>query len=333
MYHFVGSYMANQCQLPVYPTNSAWLHATAPSPLGPFIFQEQVLPPFHHGAQVGRYIDGSFYIVGDGENTPSNTWHTCGLGRRHLRPAGKHKGGGLWAFGRSPQDYHVVATAQRMSGPWTTKVIMETDLSNIHHWSCNLTNLSPLALSNGTIVMSFRSRSCVSAAIQAVTCRNMCQFIGLAVSTNGWNGPFIKQANPIAAFTGNEDPFLWQDERGYHILMHGKLVCGYAGVGTCGSLGYSADLVNWYFSPQPAYGAQVQLSDRTVVELALRQRPQILFNSDMVPLVLYNGVQLQGESYVRNVAIAFNTAAMRNWQPPPPCPPKARWLFECETNA
>jgi len=105
------------------------------------------------------------------------------------------------------------------------------------------------------------------------------------------------------------------------MLLHSKLVCGVGGINTCGGLAFSEDLANWYISPYAAYGANVQLSGGSV-NLALRQRPKIIFNSDGIPLVLYNGAQLQGQLYVRNLAFAFNTAPMINWSPPPPCPPK-----------
>ena len=343
-YHFVGSYMVNECALSSYGTNSAFLHASGPTPLGPFTFRDQILPPFHHGAQVGRMPDGSFYIVGDGENTPAWTWQTnCQNGNQVIKAALPQKGrrelrrkvpkSGLYAFGNSPQDFHIAAVSTSMYGPWTVYPnIMHTDLKPVSGWSCNVTNLSPLVLRNGTIIMSFRSRSCVPDSVQAATCGNLCQFIGLAVSQNGWAGPFIRQAHPIAALQGNEDPFFWQDDRGYHILMHGKVVCGGAGVGTCGSLGYSQDLVTWYLSPDPVYGATISLTSGADVTLNMRHRPKILFNSDMVPLVLYNGALVNGQSYIRNVAVAFNTAAMRNYQPPAPCPPKPQFKTLCGAN-
>jgi len=336
-YHFVGSYLVNQCSLSAYGTNSAFVHATGPTPLGPFTFQDQILPPFHHGAQSGRMPDGSFYIVGDGIDTPASTVQTnCNngnmvvSGRRHLKT--KKATSGVYAYGNSPQDYHIVATSTSMDGPWTVRNVMHTDLKPVSGWSCNVTNLSPLVLNNGTIVMAFRSRSCISDSIQASTCGNMCQFIGLAVSNNGWDGPFVKQANPIAELQGNEDPFFWQDARGYHMLMHGKIVCGQAGVNTCGALGFSQDLVNWYLSPFPTYTNTIELTDGTVVNFVLRQRPKILFNSDMVPMVLFNSAQISGQDYVRNVAMAFNTAAMRNYQPPAPCPPKPQFKTLCNAN-
>jgi len=315
------------------------MRATGKSPLGPFTFQEHIVPPFHHGAHVDRAPDGTYVVFGDGEDTPSWTVQTnCFYwGRRNLRGAiineatttTTARANTVYGHGTSPQDYHIVATSSSIRGPWTQHVIMQTDLSNINSWSCNVTNLAPMFLANGTIVMAFRSRSCVADAIQAVTCGYYCEFIGLAVSTNGWQGPFIKQANPIAELTGNEDPFLWQSSRGYHILMHGKIVCGLGGINTCGSLGFSEDLVTWYMSPFPVYGQAVTFSGGNQADLALRQRPKILFNSDGVPLVLYNGGQLQNQGFVRNFAFAFNTAAMRNWVPPPPCPPKPQFKTLC----
>ena len=269
-----------------------------------------------------------------------------GLAKKKKKKAtkSKHNGGGgggggtnLYPFGASPQDFHIAAQAATIDGDFdqAQTVIMRTDFSNGDYaWDCNVTNLSPWILPNGTVVMAFRSTKCAANNPDTACASTGCQNIGIAVSESGWQGPYVKRPDPIEPLANNEDPFLWQSSRGWHMLMHGKALCGSSqtDINTCGAMAYSLDSFTWYLSPWPAYTGVVGFSASSPVyagpiTLGLRQRPKITFDRYGAPMVLYNGVQLQSKPYVQNAAFRFNTGAVTDYQAPPPCPstpPKLR---------
>lgn len=347
-YHFIASYMRGQCDVfGNYGTQSAFLRATGNHPLGPFEFSEEILPPFHHGAQIERAPNGEYVVFGDGRNMPQSTVKTNCKGGfyRSLRAAAnltedgedeeddgldasgkpKRATGGLYPWGNSPNDVHIAATANTMEGPWTQHTLegLSTNVANPTLWSCNKTNLAPLILKNNTVIMGFRSKACVETS----KCGNNCQKIGIAVSHTGVRGPYtIRQK--IDALDANEDPFLYSNKRGYFMIMHGKTTCGpsQADINTCGSLGYSPDTYTWYMSPFAAYTGLIEFDQaatgKTSETLFFRHRPKMLMSNEGGPLVLYTSGQRKGYAYTRNFAMAFNVPEMRNYRAPPVCPPK-----------
>lgn len=356
-WHMISSYIKNKCALYDYATNGAFLRATAPHPLGPFVFKEEVVPPFHHGAHVERGLDGSYLIFGDGRVMPQSTVRTnCGPGgpgrsktNRNLVEHGAsqeatHSGRdlqrtNLYPRGNSPNDVHMVYIAPKITGPWTRHEIpeLQTNIKQFSRWNCNKTNLAPLILKNGTVLMGYRSKSCQDMQWQIDNvCGSSCQKIGIAVSHHGVRGPYVLRESPIRELDGNEDPFMWKNDRGYFMAFHGKVVCGssQAAINTCGTLGYSRDSFTWYQSPFPLYDGRVNFhpsTGKTFETLALRHRPKILFDNEGVPLVLYNGGQRNGQNYVRSFAFAFNVPQMRDFKQPPECPPKP-YVNICTTH-
>lgn len=343
-YHFIASFMYDKCFLGDYGTNSAFLRATAPHPLGPFTFQEMVLPPFHHGAHLERAPDGGYLIFGDGRDMPSSTWKKCSssssslavpshTGRALLRSLGVN----LYPLGNSPNDVHIVAHSKSMTGPWQVAEVpsLRTNIKLWNEWNCNITNFAPLILKNGTVIMAFRSKSCIPMNLQNCDL-NGCQHIGIAVSDNGVAGPYTIRGR-IPSLTHNEDPFFWQNEEtGYfYIIMHGKKVCGddQQLINNCGTLAYSKDSYTWFLSPYATYDDQVYFDpslNKKPEALHLRQRPKILFSNDGVPLALYNGGKRFSQNNVRSFAFAFNVEKMRNYQAPPVCAQKT-YLNRCTT--
>jgi len=234
----------------------------------------------------------------------------------------------LYPLGDSPNDVHFVYSSSTMTGPWSLHFLtqLQTNINAFDSWNCNKTNLSPVMLPNNTVIMSYRSKSCVAMSKQSRECGKGCQNIGIAVSDDGPMGNYVLRPRKIDALSGDEDPFLWKNPRGWLMVMHGKTVCGSSQqeVNTCGALGYSLDSYTWYLSPFPAYTGTVTFdpSVRTGTEsLYLRQQPKILFSNEGVPLALYNAGQRYTEPYTRNFAFAFNVSDMRNYEAPPPCPP------------
>ena len=95
-----------------------------------------------------------------------------------------------------------------------------------------------------------------------------------------------------------EDPFLWQDNRGYwHTLAHAftNVKCaGHQVTPDCNVISghlFSRDgLTDWTTSTTEPYRFKIQYDDGTTCLLATRERPKLLFDSDGEPTHIYNGV-------------------------------------------
>jgi len=82
----------------------------------------------------------------------------------------------------------------------------------------------------------------------------------------------------------DEDPFLWVDTRGnFHMLTHHFHPQG-------GYHAFSKDGLNWTYGGL-AYNMTVLWDDGTTMTMKRRERPELVFNNQGVPYILYNGVE------------------------------------------
>lgn len=124
-------------------------------------------------------------------------------------------------------------------------------------------------------------------AFNAGYCHNHLETIGVAQAP-GPAGPYtLRTVNPIFPDGAHscEDPFLWVDQYGWHLLAHnfGKEISLYA---------YSVDGYNFTISPDAPYTSTVQLVGNRTTNCNV-QRPQLLFNDQGQPIVLTNGAQCE----------------------------------------
>eukprot|EP01065_Artemidia_motanka_P026832 TRINITY_DN32069_c0_g1_i1.p1 TRINITY_DN32069_c0_g1~~TRINITY_DN32069_c0_g1_i1.p1 ORF type:complete len:375 (+),score=113.86 TRINITY_DN32069_c0_g1_i1:52-1125(+) len=137
-----------------------------------------------------------------------------------------------------------------------------------------LRNPSPLVLPNGTVLLAFRYNH-VSPHIGESN--------GIAVA-DSWRGPYrLVSANATPAEQA-EDPFLFSNGRGYHLVYH----CYRGDVSGCHS--YSPDAVTWTVSPNAAYTKQVAWRNGTTRMYDYRERPEIVFDGS-APVRLVTGVE------------------------------------------
>ena len=245
------------------------VHATAPTPLGPFTYQDTALPP--EATCMHMVQNGSTLIMwhqgrsGDGKgnrlncsNAPMNvneTWTPVAPHKVHESTGGP---GGPWRAGGAPMPPGII---------------------------CN--NPSAILLSNGTF---------------AVFCHG--PGIRLWLDAEGGALPvrFILQPNggprPHSVW---EDPHTWIDKRGHwHLLSHvyptntsrwsqyADIVAGHA---------YSVDGEQWTFHPTPPYTADIVDETNNITRhFATRERPFLLLSDDgeRTPIALYTAVTPPG---------------------------------------
>merc|ERR1712232_506574 len=119
-----------------------------------------------------------------------------------------------------------VAWAESMTGPWSVQKVDISGMGNLHISNPSITLLS--AKSPWNVMMAYRFNPAHG------------EQNGFAVA-DSFRGPFRSLANLTKAPGNDEDPFLWQDERGhYHIVYHN---------GRHGYHAFSDDGIDWRKSP------------------------------------------------------------------------------------
>jgi hypothetical protein len=144
-------------------------------------------------------------------------------------------------------------------------------------WDAFVTNPSVHIFPNGTVLMAYRGGWNP-------------WHVGIAVAPS-WKDPFVRVSDDPAFPIINEDPGIFQDASGnFHILTH------YFGPDGPGGHAFSRDGVLWKFAGT-AYNFSLQYENGNAVELARRERPQVL-SLDGKPAWLFTGVQpKQGPSH------------------------------------
>jgi hypothetical protein len=184
-------------------------------------------------------------------------------------------------------------------------------------WDAQTTNPAPFITANGSALLVYRGLNGIGT-----------DRIGVARATS-WNGTYERLVeNPVFGQCGNwtphggastnctahdwgekiarlkgtwvcddcigwaEDPFVWQSQRGYHMLTHNLHGVGGRATPWWVGMAFSADYINWQYSTVPAatntYTSSV---DGTNVTLRGRERPQLLLSAgeDRTPLALFSG--------------------------------------------
>ncbi|GMI28004.1 hypothetical protein TeGR_g8808 [Tetraparma gracilis] len=270
-YHMFVAEMANNCTLTSWIPNSQVTHATSPTIDGPYKFVSTLFETFHHNPRLtvdpatGDYL--LFMIGGDLPSTPD-----CS--------------GIPDADGEQYDTRIVVSSSPSLLGPWSTPSPPLVPQGSEDAWDYVVTNPSPIILQNGTTLMYYRGTPKYwnsSSAADGVG-DELIESVGLAIAPH-YLGPYTKPFDaPVLSYM-NEDPFAYQDERGFHLLMHGRD----DPLNT--HVAWSPDGLSWSSGADIASGPDVELTDGTTVAFKNRERPQLFFDpTTNKPTHLFNGV-------------------------------------------
>ena len=217
-YHLFMAQMLNGCGLDDYGSNSAIARASSKNVSGPYTFQEFVVLPFAHNPTIRKLPNGEGYIIyfiGGYTATPQ----ICNNGTTPLRVAASTH----HTTSHLPGDIRTAistAVSPSLKGPWSISplyfegksVNASTDLR------AGFTNPSPHFHPDGSVTLAF----------QASPLGRHYELIGVARAAS-WNstyalitGDSVIKNDPALCVAGmGEDPFIWEDRRGFHILIHG----------------------------------------------------------------------------------------------------------------
>ena len=163
-----------------------------------------------------------------------------------------------------------VATAKSPYGPWTRLDHPVLDTKPGTFYSFLTSNPTPIVHKDGSVLMIFKSRT-----YNEQFPYHSDMMLGVATAPN-YMGPYtVVMDEPVFSmerFGEVEDPYLWKDEKGYHMLtkdQRGKI----GGIEGAGILAHSPDGLNWTPDAHPlAYTRQVRWDDGRTTEMARFER-------------------------------------------------------------
>lgn len=288
--------------LPFHPgwmVASEIVHAISPTPEGPYKFSDVALP-----ARGAQYWDGrsthnprifkynhKYYLIYMGSTHPfeepsyeeltlDSKW--CIVGRANKRVG--------------------LAVADSPYGPWKRldEPILKTEPNTFYSYLTS--NPSLVVRKDGSVLMIFKGR----AHTENGRYSNMALGIASAPSIEG---PYTVQNDkkPIFQVEGQgeaEDPFLWEDERGFHIIFKDH-VAKFTGEKGGGVMAHSQDGINWIVDEDAkAYSRTVEWEDGNVEMQGQLERPFLFFENGVPAYVFF--ATMDGPGGFENATKSWN---------------------------
>ncbi len=164
-----------------------------------------------------------------------------------------------------------IATSKSLNGPWKRRdeCILDTQPDSFYEFLTS--NPAPWINEDGSVKLIFKARQYNESFPYHSDMK-----IGLATADH-YDGPYtVASDEPIFGpeKVGEvEDPFLWRDETGYHLIakdQRGEI----AGQGQSGILAHSHDALNWVIDEDPlAYSKTIQWNDGQTITMGQLERP------------------------------------------------------------
>ena len=288
-YHLYATAMTGGCSLRSWTSHSRIEHAVSDTITGPFRFQDVAVPTFSHNPKLIQLRDETGKLklalihIGNGNGpedaggncTPSaldsfqsplisdsTALHGMKKGRRTIKSA--DAGGST------------IHTADSVDGPWTP--LLNHSLGN-----CN--NPAPFLVQNDDNSFTIY-----------IVCNR--RGYGELKRADHISGPWttVSQVTPLSLQSEErfmeeqdihyEDPALYIDKRGFHIIYHAYIRNEHPPHGhdctqsTVSKHLFSKNGKTWFQSPGHPYGTQVELTGGDRITIATRERPSLLFQKD-----------------------------------------------------
>ena len=289
LHHLFVAQFARKCELGDWGSNSLIVRATsATGPAGPFAWAQDVILPFAHNPTVRALPGGAgyvLYMIGGTPSDPSRIKNCsnataagagAGAGAGFGGVGGVGSGGGGGGAAAVKEDPPIISSSIRASfapsiaGPWSAPAPVAFANHSAMLWG-GATNPSPHVHPDGSVTLAFQ--------MQPQDASKHWELVGVATAAS-WRGSFslaspdpVTPGGPLCVAGRDEDPFLWQSPRGYHIITHG--MCPDAVHQA--HYKFSLDGVTWRTSPRQTYDYTVRFADGGSTSLLRVERPQLHF--------------------------------------------------------
>ena len=264
-FHLFVAEIAESCGMANWKNNSFVTHAVSDAVGGPYVKADVAVPSWAHNPQVIAHGTSLFlFHIGAGDGTAALT--NCSA----PRPAA-----GAQLQTRAPHDeqFSQIHVAPGPDGPWAV----------LPGGGVECDNPGPLVLRNGTVLlMCSRSPGSKHKDVHA-----------RLYSAPSPRGPWhhVSEIHTVTNWSHTaEDPFLWEDARGYlHSLWHtGPLNATGEPSGVVSVHGFSRDGIKWGWSDNQPYTAIVHFEDGSTTHHATVERPKLVLDHTGTPTHLIN---------------------------------------------
>ncbi len=284
---------------PGWMVSSEIVHAVSDVPQGPYKFSDVALGS--RGAQYwdGRSVHnprifrhgGKYYLIYMGSTHPFDdpTYEELTFASKWSIVARSNKRIGL-------------AVADSPYGPWKRmdEPILKTKPNTFYSFLTS--NPSPVIQEDGSVMMIFKGRHYLADG------KHSRMSLGIAYAPS-IEGPYtvLNDGKPIFEVDGQgeaEDPFLWKDSEGFHVVFKDQRG-SYTGEVGGGVLAHSKDGIHWEVDKHPkAYSRTLEWDDGTTGTQGQLERPFILFE-DGKPAYMFFATS-DGEGGFKNMTDSWN---------------------------
>ncbi|GIZ08776.1 glycoside hydrolase family protein [Flavobacterium sp. UMI-01] len=276
-----GNYHMYASRWPKFlPFHPGWMiaseivHATSKTPQGPYQFQDVAL-----GARGAQYWDGrschnpkivkykdTYILYYMGSTHPFEEVTKQNVAAFDLQSK--------WCIAGRWGKRIGIATSKSPNGPWKRLDNPILDVKPNSYYSFLTSNPSPLIKEDGSVVLLFKGRSYKEDGIS-----NSDMSIGVATAPS-YDGKYTvvgdKPLFSIDKFGEIEDPHLWSDKKGYHMVAKDQRGAITGGHGD-GLLAHSKDGINWVIDKNPkAYTKTVKWNNGKTIVQGQLERPFVL---------------------------------------------------------
>ena len=195
-----------------------------------------------------------------------------------------------------------LAVADSPYGPWKRldEPILKTKPNTFYSFLTS--NPSPVIQEDGSVLMIFKGRAHTKDGEYS----QMSLGVAYAPSIEGPYG-VLNDDQPIFQVDGQgeaEDPFLWKDNRGYHIIFKDH-VAKYTGERGGGVMAHSQDGIHWTVDKDPkAYSRTVEWEDGSVEMQGQLERPFLLIEDGVVTHAFF--ATMDGPGGFENASKSWN---------------------------
>ena len=245
-----------------YPFHPGWIvsseivHAVSDNIGGPYKFSDVSLPArgaqywdgcSTHNPRILRHKD-KYYLIYMGTHHPFETPKP-----EELTNSSK------WCVVSRSNKRIGLAVSDSPYGPWKRfeKPILDTEANTFYSFLTS--NPSPTILEDGSVYMIFKGRA------YGAPGRHTSMSLGMAYAPS-IEGPYkvLNDKKPIFNVKGQgeaEDPFLWKDKKGFHIVFRDQMA-KFTGEQGAGVLAHSKDAVHWTVDKEAkAYSKNIEWED------------------------------------------------------------------------
>ncbi|MDW5290784.1 glycoside hydrolase family protein [Formosa sp. PL04] len=272
MYHMYASRWPKY--LPFHPgwmIDSEIVHATSSTPEGPYTFQDVAL-----GARGTQYWDGrsthnpkivkykdTYILYYMGSTHPFEDVTTENVNQLDLKSK--------WCIAARWGKRIGMATSKSPNGPWKRLESPILDVKPNSFYSYLTSNPSPLIKEDGSVVLLFKGRDYNANGIT-----NGDMSIGVATAPS-YNGTYTVMGDEplfsVDKFGEIEDPHLWSDNSGFHMIAKDQRGAITGGQGD-GLLAHSKDGIHWEVDKNPkAYTKTVKWDNGETIIQGQLERP------------------------------------------------------------